>query len=196
MDELKAVVASNLIKLRTDAGITQAELGERLHYSDKSVSKWERAESIPDAFVLKSIAEIFGVTVDYLLDSHDKWEAPAKKGKEKVEYSRSSIILCAIAGTWTLCVIEFVILWLCGYVNWITFAAAVPLSLITLLVFNSIWYNGRHNMYIVALLVLCIIVFVYLLLWKYNCWQLFLIVLPAELVVYLAFNIRKRSKKQ
>ena len=56
MDELKAIFASNLIKLRTGAGLTQAELGEMLHYSDKSVSKWERAEAIPDAFVLKAIA--------------------------------------------------------------------------------------------------------------------------------------------
>lgn len=195
MDEIKAIVASNLIKLRTDAGLTQAELGEQLHYSDKSVSKWERAESIPDVFVLKSIAGIFGVTVDYLLDSHDQWEKPEEKSREKAQYSRASIILCSIAGIWTLCVIEFVILWLCGYVHWITFAAAVPLTLITLLVFNSIWYKGRHNMIIVGLLVLCIILLIYLVLWRHNFWQLFLIVIPAEIVVFLAFNIRKRTKK-
>lgn len=196
MDELKAVVASNLIKLRTDAGMTQAELGERLHYSDKSVSKWERAESIPDVFVLKTIAEIFGVTVDQLLDSHDGQEKPRKESREKEPYSRTFVVLCSIAGIWTLCVIEFVILWLCGYVHWITFAAAVPLSLTTLLVFNSVWYKGRHNMFIVAGLVLCIILFIYLVLWEYNFWQLFLIVAPAEIVVFLAFNIRKRTKKQ
>jgi len=69
MDELKIVFASNLIKLRTRAGMTQAELGEKLHYSDKSVSKWERGESVPDAYVLKCIAELFGVSVDYLISS-------------------------------------------------------------------------------------------------------------------------------
>ena len=53
MDELKAVFAANLIRLRTGANLTQAELGEKLHYTDKAVSKWERAESVPDAMVLK-----------------------------------------------------------------------------------------------------------------------------------------------
>ena len=75
MDELKLIFASNLIRLRTAAGMTQAELGEQLNYSDKSISKWERGEAIPDAAVLKRMSEIFGVTVDYLLDEHDAGQA-------------------------------------------------------------------------------------------------------------------------
>ena len=71
MDELKLIFASNLIRLRTAAGMTQAELAEKINYSDKSISKWERGEAIPDAFVLKQMAAIFKVTVDYLLTSND-----------------------------------------------------------------------------------------------------------------------------
>ena len=67
MDERKATIASNLIKLRLAAGMTQAELGEKLNYSDKSISKWERGDVTTDVFVLMQIAEIFGVDVDYLL---------------------------------------------------------------------------------------------------------------------------------
>lgn len=73
MEDFKLTFASNLIRLRNDAGMTQAELGEKLNYSDKSVSKWERAESLPDAFVLQKIAGIFGVTIDYLVTGHDAW---------------------------------------------------------------------------------------------------------------------------
>jgi len=76
MDDLKVITASNIINLRTAKGMTQAELGELLNYSDKSVSKWERAEAVPDAYVLKKMSEIFGVTVDYILNSHDSWEKP------------------------------------------------------------------------------------------------------------------------
>ena len=75
LSELKLISASNIIKLRTGAGLTQAELGEKLNYSDKTISKWERGEAIPDAYVLTQMAEIFGVTVDYLLSSHDAWES-------------------------------------------------------------------------------------------------------------------------
>ena len=71
LSDLKLISASNLINLRTAAGLTQAELGAKLNYSDKTISKWERGEAIPDAFVLTQLAELFGVSVDYLLTTHD-----------------------------------------------------------------------------------------------------------------------------
>ena len=178
------------------AGLTQAELGEKLHYSDKSVSKWERGESIPDAYVLKCMGELFGVSVDYLISSHDKWEKPQNPGDETESYSRLFITLACIAGIWTLTVAEFVVAWLLGYAHWIGFVAAVPVSLITWLVLNSIWFKGRHNMYIVGALVLCILALIYFVLLEYNFWQMFIIAIPAEVVVYLSFQIRKKSKKR
>ena len=69
MDELKNIIAENLQSLRRDAGMTQAALAEKLNYTDKAVSKWERGESVPDVAVLRDIADLFGVTVDYLLRS-------------------------------------------------------------------------------------------------------------------------------
>ena len=71
MDECRAAVAANLIRLRTAAGLTQSALGDKLNYSDKSVSKWERGDAAPDVFVMKQIADIYGVTVDYLLQPHE-----------------------------------------------------------------------------------------------------------------------------
>ena len=197
MDELKIIFASNLIKLRTGAGLTQAELGEKLHYSDKSVSKWERGESVPDAYVLKCMAELFGVSVDYLISSHDQWEKPQSPGEETESYSRLFITLACIAGIWTLTVAEFVVAWLLGYAHWIGFVAAVPVSLITWLVLNSIWFKGKHNMYIVGALVLCILALIYFVLLEYNFWQMFIIAIPAEVVVYLSFQIgNKRIKRR
>ena len=67
MEELKKIVAANLTALRTAKGMTQLELGDMISYSDKAISKWERGESIPDAFVLLKLSRIFGCTVDYLL---------------------------------------------------------------------------------------------------------------------------------
>ena len=62
LSELKLITASNIIALRTQAGLTQAELGAKLNYSDKTISKWERGDAIPDAFVLTELAEIFNIT--------------------------------------------------------------------------------------------------------------------------------------
>ena len=193
MDELKLIFASNLIRLRTAAGMTQAELGEQLNYSDKSISKWERGEAIPDAAVLKRMSEIFGVTVDYLLNEHDAWQP----GPEPAACDRShhSIILVALMGIVTLAVLVFVVLWLwLGAVEWIVFACFVPAAVITYLVLNSVLFGGRGNLYVVLGLVASIFAVGYLVLLRFgmNFWQLFLILIPAEAVVYFSFHIRAK----
>ena len=195
MDELKLVVASKLIKLRQAAGMTQAELGEKLNYSDKTVSKWERGESLPDVFVLMRIAEIYGTTVDGLLSGQEPWQDPVKKEREEEKarqpkFSSTVVTMVAIAGIWTMAVMMFVICWMAwDWVEWRIFATAVPISLITLLVLNTVWNRGRHNMIIVMVLVACLVALVYLYLLSLNPWQLFLILIPAELLVYLCFHI-------
>lgn len=191
MEELRAVFASNLIRLRSAAGWTQAELGERLHYSDKSVSKWERAEAVPDALVLKTMGELFSVTVDELLRSHDEWKPKADQ-KSDLRYNPMFIILCALVGLFTVCFLSFIILWLLDDVEWLLLYAAVPADLIVLLVFNTIWYRGRHNLYIIMALVLSLVLLAFFL---FGRWQLILLLLPLELLVYLAFKIRKTRDK-
>ena len=59
MTDLKPIFAENLAVLRKKKGWTQLELAERLNYSDKAVSKWERGESLPDVTILKQIADLF-----------------------------------------------------------------------------------------------------------------------------------------
>ena len=69
MEELKKIIAKNLVTYRKQAHLTQAELAEKLGYSDKNVSKWERAEGVPDVLVLHQLAELYGVTVnDFFVD--------------------------------------------------------------------------------------------------------------------------------
>jgi transcriptional regulator with XRE-family HTH domain len=196
MEDIKLIIASNLIKLRTDAGLTQAELGQKINYSDKTVSKWERAESLPDVAVLKKIAEIFNVSVDYLINSHDSWQPNFNEENDiSAEYNPRMITLVSIFGIWTLAILIFVIFWILDQTHWIIFVYAIPLSLITLLVMNSVWNKGRQNRFIIATLVLSIIILIYLSLYKYNPWQLFLVAIPAELMVFLSFKIMKTPKK-
>ena len=189
MEDLKFITAANIISLRTKAGMTQAQLAELLNYSDKSVSKWERAEAVPDAYVLKHMSEIFGVSVDYLLSSHNDWEPISQKQKRR--YRSEIIVLISMAGIWTLAFFIFIIGWILGHMLWLVFIYAVPISLITRLVFNSVWENGKRNYYIVSTLVASIFVMVYLTLLRWNPWQLLLLIIPAELIVFLAFRVKK-----
>lgn len=193
VEELKLITASNLINLRTASGMTQAELGAKLNYSDKTVSKWERAEAIPDAFVLKQLSEIYGVSVDNLLTSHDEWKPiPTEEPEtEQISYSTNRIIAVAIIVVWTIALTAFVALWLAHIILWQVFAIALPVSMLVYLVLISLFHKRKQLQYAIALLVLSVFVCIYLLAFpRYNPWQLFLLVVPAELIVFLSCNLR------
>lgn len=190
MDDLKFITASNIINLRTQAGMTQTELGNLLSYSDKSVSKWERAEAVPDAYVLKKLSEIFGVTVDDLLSSHSEWK-PVEEDTRS--YNSRVITTIALVGIWTAALTVFIVFWMLGRIVWLAFVAALPTSLITLLVLNSLWEKGRRNEWIVGALVLSLLATVYFCFARYRPWQIFLLAAPAELIVWLAFRVRRKS---
>ena len=194
MDDFKKIVAGNITKLRGAMNLTQAQLGEKLNYSDKSVSKWERGESLPDVYVLKQIADMAGVTVDYLLNDHAGEPVENAVPEQKARrYSRRFITLTVLAGIWALAVLIFVILWMAGILNWLVFIYAVPVSLITMLVLNTIWGSRRNNLYIISGIVWGIICSVYLSFLQYNWWQLFLLGVPAQVIIMLAFSIKNKN---
>lgn len=195
MDDFKKVIAENIIRLRTSMNLTQAQLGEQLSYSDKSVSKWERGESVPDVFVLKQIADLAGVTVDYLITPHNPDEE-VKVEKKVHRYSRRFITLTVLSGIWALAVFIFVVLWISGVFSWLVFIYAIPISLITLLVLNSVWGERSWNLYIVSGIVWGVICSVYLSALQYNWWQLFLLGIPAQIIIIFAFSIKNTPKKQ
>ena len=172
MDDLKYTTASNIINLRQKAGMTQSELAALINYSDKSVSKWERAEAVPDAYVLKKMSEIFGVTVDYLLSPHDGWDQDPRQ--KKPAYSNQVIILLSVTGVWMLALILFISLWLLGNLVWIIFIYAILFSMLVLLVLNSVLEQGRHNYFIISALLLSVVAslyFSFLYFGKQNYWQ-------------------------
>lgn len=194
MEDLKVITASNIINLRTAKGMTQAELGELLNYSDKSVSKWERAEAVPDAYVLKKMGEIFGVSVDYLLNSHDSWEKPESFKKAERNFHSKVITVLVIFGIWTLAFFIYIIGWLLEANWWLLFIYAVPVSLITFLVLNSVWEQGKNNRHIIYGLVASVFLSTYLTFISFNPWQILLLLVPAEFIVFLSFRIKKSHK--
>ena len=198
LSELKLISASNIIKLRTEAGLTQAELGEKLNYSDKTISKWERGEAIPDAYVLTQMAEIFGVTVDYLLSSHDAWESPEQQAarQEETGYSVNMIIAISVLGVWTMALTIFVLIWLFDIILWETFIVALPVSILTYMVLICVFRRRQHLQFVIAAFVLSMFILLYFTLPMQKPWQLFLIAIPAEIIVFLSCNIRRRPRKK
>jgi len=195
LSELKLVVASNLIKLRTGAGLTQAELGAKLNYSDKTISKWERGEAIPDAYVLTQLGEIFDVTVDNILSSHDSWQpVGAEEAEQEHSYSTDMIIAIAVLGVWTLALTAFVALWLVDMIRWEIFVVALPVSVLVYLILICSFNKRRHLQFVIAAFVLSVFVAMFLLLPGWP-WQLFLVAAFAEVIVFLSCNVQRRPHK-
>ena len=62
-EKLRQLIAENIAYYRKLNGDTQAGLAEKLSYSDKSVSKWERGDGTPDIFILSHIASLYGIPI-------------------------------------------------------------------------------------------------------------------------------------
>lgn len=157
MEDIKPIIAKNITALRQGAKMTQIELAERLNYSDKSVSKWERAESLPDITVLKAIADMFEVPLDYLVRENPELppiqeEPELRSGKKR---NHKVITALSILLVWFVAAVVFVILDMVELdtkLHFLAFAYALPVSMIVWLVLNSVWFSRRYNYLIISLL--------------------------------------------
>lgn len=182
-------VAGNIGQLRRNSGMTQLELAEQLSYSDKAVSKWERGESLPDIVTLKQIAELFSVTVDYLLRADHPKESEIRREYTRRQ-RRNHRLITAISSVlvWLIATFVFVNIELIDtgiQHRWLCFVYAVPVTAIVVLVFNSIWGNRRWNFFIISVLVWTVLAAFYLSLLHYNLWLVFVIGVPAQVIIFL-----------
>ena len=195
MNDLKQIIASNISKLRKQKKLTQLEFAKALNYSDKAISKWERAESIPDIIILKQIADLFGVTVDYIINEHSENEKILVIEKEKKsKINKISLTLLSTCPIWIISTIVFTfVLIFTGKYLWQAFIVGIPLSILIFLIFNSIWGNKRNNYFIISCFVWSILLCFYLCLLKFNVWQLFILGIPAQIAIILWSTLKKRS---
>ena len=212
MDDIKTIIAENIVALRKGNAMTQAGLAERLNYSDKAISKWERGESVPDIAVLKAIADIFGVTVDYLItrehdeippelsdeeiEKREKRERRLEK-KERLKKPHAIIAAMSVLLVWLIATLLFVILdaSLSATVkHFLVFPYAVVASAIVWLVFNSLWFNKRRNYLIISLMIwsLAVAVHISVLSGGHNFWQIYLLGIPSQIIVALWSVIGKK----
>ena len=179
MKDIRIIIAKNIAALRTDAGMTQLKLAEVLSYSDKAVSKWERGEALPDVVVLKSIADYFGVSVDYLLaEEHDQAVTPRAQIKRRRQ-NRLAMSAISLVLVWLVATLVFATLMIVGSAipTYLIYIYALPTSFVLILVLNCVWGNRRFNYLIVTFLLWTAVLSVYLtvLSFGHNLWILFLV---------------------
>lgn len=198
MPASREIIAENIAELRRAAKLTQAELAEKLNYSDKAISKWERGDSIPDVLVLAEIAELFSVTVDYFLHEHEKGEKKPiiESAKKRMHFA---ISLTACLSPYALAVLMFFIFndmysdadWL-----WKIFIVPLPVVAILAIVFSSIWVRNKTSVFIsVSVLLWSLILTVYVFVCAVkSSWLLFVIGAPLQAIIFIwLFAVRKKK---
>lgn len=104
---IRDIIAGNISGLRKAAKMTQADLADKLFYSDKAISKWERGESLPDAEMLYQIADIFNVEIQYLFTEHDYVNVLTEEDEKQINKRRIAYKLVYI---FSIVIISFTIL--------------------------------------------------------------------------------------
>ncbi len=203
MDDLKPVIAKNITDLRKAADMTQAQLAEKLNYSDKAVSKWERGDAIPGVITLKEVADLFGVTVDYLLTEEHTAEKEIKREFTKRQRRNHLIIsLLSTMTVWLAATIIYVSISLSTLFGlpeaWLAFAFAVPASCIILLIFNSIWGKVKRNFVIITIFLWSLLVSLCLTFFfvsgESHIWLLLAVGIPLQIMILLWSGLKQKKK--
>ena len=199
MDELKTIIGENLAELRKEKKLTQLELAEKFNYSDKAISKWEKGDTLPDIETLHALCEYYGVTLDYLTHPGNRREkSEFVKVNEQVKIHNNLISsLMMIVIVWMIMVIVYVYVRMRdGRALWTLFVWAVPASSIVAVICNALWFHKRLVYFIsYSVFVWSLITSFYLQFLYINAWPLFLVGIPAEVILILWSNIIKPKGK-
>ena len=206
-EKLKRQIGTNIASYRKQIGLTQAGLAERLNYSDKAVSKWERGESVPDVMTLVQLAEQFDITVNDLLEDpnalpghpnnleHAMTRVTEKtlkrKANKKIILSLSSLLVWFVALFLYVMVSSFDIPY-----SWLAFLYAVPTNAIVLLSMRSAWHDFRWNRAYISVIMWGFLLsfHVTLLIMHFNMWKLYLLGIPGQIAIGLWFRLFRPAR--
>lgn len=196
MEDIRLILADNLAKLRKKHKLTQVELAHQLGFSDKSISKWEQGDTIPDIETIKKIADLYGVSVDSLLEDKPQENEIDTKERKRIMTNKIIITLLAVTVVWTSSIVLFTIVnILYNAYYWQSFVWALPASSIIILIFNSIWGKKRYNYLIVSILLWTLCLSVHLQFLNYTLWLLYIVAIPAQIAIILASQLTVKNKK-
>lgn len=218
-EELKIIIGHNIVRLRKAKGMTQADLAEKLNYSDKAISKWERGESMPDVLTLIHMAEVFDTNVNVIVSdgSAEPQEvqmpsepAPAavavqeNRGKLNLppirKADRGKVQKLSSALVWVI--VLFVYLVLDSFelkYSWMVFILGVLANAIVLLSLRAAWKIYGINRLLVSIIMWTALIFVYLTLLLatgVHVWRILPMGLLGQAAIALWFRIFKHPKEE
>lgn len=209
-EKLKKQIGANITSYRKRFRMTQAGLAEKLNYSDKAVSKWERGESAPDVQTLVQLAELFEITVnDLLVDPNELPEnggaverAMGKAVEKTLKRKADKRIILQLSSllVWFVALLIFVVISSLDVPkSWVAFFYAIPADAIVMLSLRSAWRDFRWNQALISVIVWGCILSLYVTLMVFfhvNVWKLFLLGIPGQIAILLWFRLYRKTPRE
>ena len=205
--KVKIRIGANIAAHRKRCGMTQAGLAEKLNYSDKAISKWERGESVPDVITLMLLAEQFEITVSDLLEDPNQLP-PDADGKmqhvveKHLKRKADKFIILKLSSllVWFVALLIYVVVSSFDIANgWLPFVYAIPANAIVLLSLRSAWHDFRWNRLYISVIVWGVLLSFYVTIWVFwglHLWRVFLLGIPGQLAILLWFRMFRSSKNK
>jgi transcriptional regulator with XRE-family HTH domain len=197
---LEQIIADNLVYYRKASGLTQLEVAEKFNYSDKSISKWERAEGMPDILVLKALADFYDIRVDDFFKEEKAKIKMTRKSKRWFIFGLSETLVWLVFGIFFT---VFSIFLRDVFAWWLLFVYAAATSAILAVVWAGIYHKRLYQLIATSCIIWFTIASVYLTALmvtlpnpNQNLWLLFLIGVPLEVLAILWYFLRKNLKKR
>ena len=186
MENIKEIIATNLASLRKSKRWTQQELAEKISYSDKAVSRWEHAETLPDIETLCKLCELYGVKFEYLLQK----EQPKNNNPYVVKNNMGARILVMFIALCSVWIAAFFVYMsvnaAVGKNIWQIFVWAIPTSALVCQLYNKLYFTNRILTCVMqSIFSWTVILAVYLQFISHNFWMLFILGVPVQAVIVL-----------
>ncbi len=192
--QLRENVAKNLVAYRKLNHMTQLELAEKLNYSDKSVSKWERGDGLPDLYVINRIAELFDITVNDLISPKRPKKYLSSRRKQHI-----IIPLLSIALVWLIATVVYMVVAMLPFfvpMKWLTFIYAIPVSSILLVVYTALWWSQISKLLSISLLTWSVALSVFVTVSIHGISLIWAVAAVLQLMEILWFILRYRKTKE
>ena len=212
LDNLKDRIGANIAMQRKRVGLTQAGLAEKLNYSDKAISKWERGESMPDVLTLMQLAQLFDISVGDLLEDPNQLPGnPGKLEKAMTQVSEKALkrkanknIILGLSSilVWFVALLAFVLLSTFPVTEkycFLLFFYAIPANAIVALSLLSAWHDFRWNKALISAIAWGSLLSIHvslLIFWNFNLWKIYLLGIPGQIAIFLWFRMYRPMKEK
>lgn len=196
MEDIKQVIAKNLVNLRKKNNLTQNDLAEKLNYSDNAVSRWEHGEVTPSIETLQQIAQIYNVPLSSLIEGNAVKASETSSRRQTA--NELAILLISTSLIWFVATIIFVgaqLLW--GKTLWQLFVWSLPIVSLVLLPFHHYWGRHIYKFIVLTVFVWTLLVAIFLQFYQFSSWMwmIFIIGVPAEIALSIWAFVKPKPAK-